>query len=79
MTGAGMSGHQMLTQTHGWTRDGQRSVAGAVCQYYLQVVPKKLTDVLDCLEDIFAELWTEMQTGSLGMCSDWDHLTNLPQ
>ena len=40
---------------------------------------KKLTDVLDCLEDIFTELWTEMQTEFLGMCSDWDHLTNLPQ
>ena len=34
---------------------------------------QKLTDVLDYLEDIFTELWTEMQTGSLGMCSDSDH------
>ena len=40
---------------------------------------QKLTVVLDYLEDIFTELWTEMQTGSLGICSDWDHLTNLPQ
>ena len=48
MTGAEISGHQMLTQTRGWTRDGRRSVAGAVCQYYLQVVPK-----IDCCVRLF--------------------------
>ena len=40
---------------------------------------QKLTVVLDYLEDIFTELLTEMQTEFLGMCSDWDHLTKLPQ
>ena len=40
MRGAVMSEHQTPTQTRGWTRDGRRSVAGAVCQYYLQAVPK---------------------------------------